>query len=246
MLAPKWAHAPLSGAGAAVRGGRWNEPGMAALYMSERFETAIAEYEQDLGIRPGTLCAYAVDVAGVVDLADAAVRDALDITEADLRCPWKQIAFVARARPPGWDIARRLHGLGAAGARVPSVQPIGGANLVLWRWNDAPERKVEALDPLRDLPRDQSSWPGSSRNGKPRPARSRPTELGSLHAESASRGGALATHRNMAPEAQTAEDPRAPPAGRAVRLPRRRLAERARVLRAAPIGPRPQGDTPGS
>ena len=43
MLAPKWAHAPLSGAGAAARGGRCNEPGMPALYMSERFETAVAE-----------------------------------------------------------------------------------------------------------------------------------------------------------------------------------------------------------
>jgi RES domain-containing protein len=159
MLAPKWAHAPLSGAGAAIRGGRWNEPGVEALYMSEQFETAVAEYEQDLGIRPGTLCAYEVDVAGVVDLVDVAVCRKLAVTAADLRCPWKQITFVDKERPPSWDIARRLLGLGAAGVRVPSVQPIGGANLVLWRWNDAPERKVEALDPMRDLPKDQSSWP---------------------------------------------------------------------------------------
>jgi RES domain-containing protein len=159
MLAPKWAHAPLGGAGAAVRGGRWNEPGVAALYMSERFETAVAEYEQDLGIRPGTLCAHAVDMAGIVNLGDAAVCRELAITAADLRCPWKQIAFVAGGRPPSWDIARRLFDLGAAGVSVPSVQPIGGANLVLWRWNDASERKVEALDPLRDLPRDRTSWP---------------------------------------------------------------------------------------
>ena len=35
--------------------------------MSEDFATAVAEYEQDLGIRPGTLCAYAVNVrAGVL------------------------------------------------------------------------------------------------------------------------------------------------------------------------------------
>lgn len=54
MLAPKWAHRPLSSEGAALRGGRWNEPGRQALYMSEDFVTAVAEYEQDLGIRPGT------------------------------------------------------------------------------------------------------------------------------------------------------------------------------------------------
>jgi RES domain-containing protein len=158
MLAPKWAHEPLSGAGAATRGGRHNEPGMPALYMSEQFATAMAEYEQDLGIRPGTLCAYDVDVAGVVDLCDTAVCAAAGINPGDLRCPWKTIAFVAKRRPPTWDIARRLFDAGAFGVRIPSVQSVGGANLVLWRWNDAPDRRVVALDPLGDLPRDQSSW----------------------------------------------------------------------------------------
>jgi RES domain-containing protein len=158
VLAPRWSHEPLSGAGAATRGGRWNEPGGPALYMSERFETAVAEYEQELGIRPGTLCAYAVDVAGVVDLCDPEVRALAAVVDEDLRCPWKQIALVDRKRPPNWDIARRLHGDGATGARVPSVQAVGGVNLVLWRWNDVASGRVEALDPLHDLPRDQLSW----------------------------------------------------------------------------------------
>jgi RES domain-containing protein len=154
MLAPKWAHRPLSGDGAATRGGRHNEPGMPALYMSEAFTTAIAEYEQDLGIRPGTLCAYDVDVAPVIDLCNAAW-----IGPDVLRCPWKKIAFVDKARPPTWDIARRLFDAGAAGVRVPSVQvKKDGVNLVLWRWNDVPDRTVRALDPLADLPRDQRSW----------------------------------------------------------------------------------------
>jgi RES domain-containing protein len=158
MLAPKWAHEPLSGTGAATRGGRHNESGMAALYMSEQFATAMAEYEQDLGFRPGTLCVYDVDVAGVVDLCDVAIRATAGINLDDLRCPWKKIAFVAKNRPPTWEFARRLFDAGASGVRVPSVQSVGGANLVLWRWNDAPDRKVVALDPLGDLPRDQSSW----------------------------------------------------------------------------------------
>jgi RES domain-containing protein len=158
MLAPKWAHAPLSGAGAAVRGGRHNPPGTPALYMSEQFATAVAEYEQDLGIRPGTLCAYEADVSGIIDLTTSGECMAAGVDEAALRCPWKRIAFVQRARPPTWDIADRLLTAGAAGIRVPSVQPIGGINLVLWQWNDAPERRVAALDLLGDLPRDQSSW----------------------------------------------------------------------------------------
>ena len=158
MLAPKWAHDPLSGAGTTARGGRHNEPNMPALYMSEQFATCIAEYEQDLGIRPGTLCAYDIDVSDVVDLCDAGVLAASGIEADDLRYPWKQIAFIAKRRPPTWDIARRLFDAGASGIRVPSVQAMGGTNLVLWRWNDAPGRKATALDPLGDLPRDQRSW----------------------------------------------------------------------------------------
>lgn len=158
MLAPKWAHQPLSGADASTRGGRHNEPGMPALYMSELFATAIAEYEQDLGIRPGTLCAYDAGVTAVVDLCDAGIRAAIGVDPGDLRCAWKKIAFIGKSRPPTWDIAKRLFNAGASGIRVPSVQPVGGANLVLWRWNDAPDRKVVALDPLGDLPKDQRSW----------------------------------------------------------------------------------------
>ena len=158
MLAPKWAHKPLSGAGAATRGGRHNERGVPALYMSEQFTTAIAEYEQDLGLRPGTLCAYEADMTGVVDLCDTAVCAAIGINPDDLCCPWKRIALINKSRPPTWDIARRLFDAGVSGIRVPSAQPIGSTNLVLWRWNDAPDRKVGALDPFGDLPVDQSSW----------------------------------------------------------------------------------------
>ena len=156
MLAPKWAHAPLSGEGAAKRGGRFNPPGMNALYMSGDFVTAIAEYEQDLGIRPGTLCAYQVDLAGIVDLCDPATRSAGAET-TDLGCPWKHIALVLRQRPPTWELATRLAEDGAAGLRVPSTRAAAGINLVLWRWNDSAERRVDVLDPLHDLPHDQKS-----------------------------------------------------------------------------------------
>jgi RES domain-containing protein len=159
MLAPRWAHAPLSGEGAAKRGGRFNPPGIEALYMSGDLVTAIAEYEQDLGIRPGTLCAYQVDVAAIVDLCDPATRLAAGVAATDLACAWKHIALVLRQRPPTWDLAIRLAEDGAAGLRVPSVHSGEGINLVLWRWNDTTEHRVDVLDPLGDLPRDQTSWP---------------------------------------------------------------------------------------
>ena len=39
---PKWSFAPTSGAGAGTHGGRANRPGVNALYLSEKLETALA------------------------------------------------------------------------------------------------------------------------------------------------------------------------------------------------------------
>lgn len=158
VLAPRWAHAPLSGAGAARHGGRYNAPGTPALYLSEDLLTAIAEYEQELGIRPGTFCAYELDVADIVDLMHETTRLGLGIAREDLLAPWQEIAFVRGERPPTWALAQRLQDGGCAGARVPSAALPNAANLVLWRWNDGPHRRVVAHDPLGDLPLNQSAW----------------------------------------------------------------------------------------
>jgi RES domain-containing protein len=158
VLTPRWAHRPLSGEGAAHEGGRWNPKGMPALYLSAELTTAVAEYEQDIGIRPGTFCAYDVQVNGVVDLTSADVVTSLGIDPAERYAPWKSILLVDHLVPPGWRIAETLLSMGANGVLVPSVQLTGGTNLVLWRWNDAPGRTVIALDPQTDLPRDQLSW----------------------------------------------------------------------------------------
>ena len=158
MLAPKWAYQPLSGAGAARHGGRFNPPGTAALYMSEDYITAISEYEQELGIRPGTLCAYDIDVSGIVDLTDPQEQELCAVTPAILTCAWKQIWLVQKQHPPTWDLVARLVAANCAGIRVPSVRHFSGVNIVLWYWNDCPERRVSALDPRNDLPSDQRSW----------------------------------------------------------------------------------------
>lgn len=157
MLAPKWAHDPLSGAGAAVRGGRFNPPGVGALYMSEEFATAVAEYEQDLGIRPGTLCAYDVKSERIADLADPRTLEAVGVDAAVLRSPWQHVAFVEKRKPPAWALAEHLLAENINGIRVASVQATRH-NLVLWRWNVEGAARVLALDALRDLPGDQSSW----------------------------------------------------------------------------------------
>lgn len=150
ILSPRWAHDPLSGEGAARHGGRWNRPGQAALYLSREVETAFAEYQQELGTRPGTFVAYDLAGAKVFDLTDAAMADALGVAAADIGAPWKEIAFVKRLDPPSWSIADRLRGQ-ADGLLVPSVQRSGGVNLVLWRWNAADDPVVTFHDPIGDL-----------------------------------------------------------------------------------------------
>lgn len=156
MLAPRWAFDPLSGSGAARAGGRWNEPGQVSLYLSDSHATAIAEYQQDLP-RPGTLTAYDVTAAGIRDLADPAIREAIGLADDLLRQPWKYVRDVERRRPGCWDFAAAAFARGWPGIRVPSVQA-PGCNLVLWQWNAAHAPVVRLLDPLGDLPRDQASW----------------------------------------------------------------------------------------
>jgi RES domain-containing protein len=111
-----------------------------------------------LGIRPGTFCAFELDVAGVVDLTHVPTRADLGVSLEDLLAPWQEIVFVRREQPPTWSLARYLLERGCAGARVPSAVLHGAANIVLWRWNDGARRRVTAHDPLGDLPLNQSAW----------------------------------------------------------------------------------------
>jgi RES domain-containing protein len=122
VLAPRWAHQLLSGAGAALYGGRWNPQGVPAVYMSIELATAVAEYEQDLGIRPGTFCGYDVMADDVLDLRDDEVLAACSIDPADRCCDWTAVLLIHHRCPPTWEIADRLIAIGAFGG-VVSVGP---------------------------------------------------------------------------------------------------------------------------
>jgi RES domain-containing protein len=119
--------------------------------------TAVAEYQQEIGIRPGTFCAYDVAMDGILDLTRPDVLAGCAIDPAARFAPWKTILLVEGKRPPGWDIAERLIAAGASGVLAPSTQVTNGTNLVLWRWNDTPCRRVVALDPQADLPSDREA-----------------------------------------------------------------------------------------
>ena len=156
MLAPRWASQPLSGMGAARAGGRWNSAGRACLYLSEDHATAIAEYQQDLP-RPGTLTAYDVEAAKIIDLTNPAIRAAVGVSDALLRLAWKHVRDVEHGQPESWAFADAASAAGWSGLLVPSVQ-VPGRNLVLWDWSGNGAVKVVAIDPLGDLPRNQASW----------------------------------------------------------------------------------------
>lgn len=159
---PKWAWSPVSGDGAAAKGGRFNPIGLPALYLALTIEGMLVEMGHGFGHRidPLTICSYDVDVDDIVDLRDEPERSTQGIELVHLSCPWAYDVAEGRT-PASWDVTRRLIEKGAAGILVPSfannAQP-RMSNLVLWRWGDSLPHRVRVHDPAGRLPKDQSSW----------------------------------------------------------------------------------------
>lgn len=158
MLTPRWAIAPTSGAGSAKHGGRFNRPGVFALYLSSEPETAIAEYKQDqLLMPPGTLVAYELELGPIVDLRKGYERDAWEEVWEEWNCSWRAMAL-AETEPPSWLMGDIAIEKGAKGILFPSTRHAGGVNLAVFTSLFAPEDKLSVFDPRGDLPADQSSW----------------------------------------------------------------------------------------
>ncbi|MDA8249375.1 MAG: RES family NAD+ phosphorylase [Rhodospirillales bacterium] len=156
---PDWAHLPTSGAGAAANGGRFNRPGVEALYLSVEPETALAEYRQGATIAPpATLVAYRVDVDGIVDFSGGYDPATWPDDWVDAGCDWKYIARIERRDPPTWRIGDALIRDGVKGLLFPSYRHPGGTNLVLFSANLGPDDRVAPHDPAGRLPRDRRSW----------------------------------------------------------------------------------------
>ena len=160
---PRWAWAPLSGEGAAAKGGRFNPVGVKALYLALTIEGMFLEMGHGFAHRfePLTICTYDVDVADVIDLCSEAGRVAQGVDRAALDCAWLHDRACGR-KPACWDVAEALIAQGAAGLLVPGfargARP-DMANLVLWRWGSALPYKVAVHDPGGRLARDPS-FPG--------------------------------------------------------------------------------------
>lgn len=159
---PRWSFAPLSGAGAAIHGGRFNRPGRDALYLSLSIETAIREAAQGFAgkLDPLTIVSYEADIDNVIDLSSVEEPAILGISDETLSNPW-MLKSARKENVPSWNLAERLIFEGVAGILVPSFSR--GArdndiNLVLWNWGPDLPHRITVHDPQQRLPKDQSSW----------------------------------------------------------------------------------------
>ncbi|WP_296452161.1 RES domain-containing protein [Phenylobacterium sp.] len=159
---PRWSWTPLSGRGAALRGGRFNWPGLEALYLSLSPMTAVREAAGGFlhRLEPLLLCAYTIDCDDVVDLRTPAACAVQAVQPDDLACAWAEDRAAGR-RPASHEVVKRLLDRNAAGMLAPSYAhgaASGDTNLILWRWGPDLPHRVQAHDPSGRLPRNQLSW----------------------------------------------------------------------------------------
>lgn len=159
LHSPRWSFQPLSGAGAAMSGGRLNRLGIDALYFGLEPETAIAEYRQDDPlVRPAMLVAYMVTIGRVIDFRAGYNPAQWEPLWQEITCNWKGMAFIDEIEPPSWVIADMVRDAGIAGILFPSTRYIGGVNLVVYPDLLSADDRLVVNDPQGELPANQSSW----------------------------------------------------------------------------------------
>ena len=155
---PQWASQPLSGAGAARAGGRFNRPGLHALYLADSTATALAEYHQlDSLLPPCTLVTYRVALARVVDLRTGYVASAWGPLWQEWACEWRRMSVGDRIEPPSWLLGDEVVEAGCSGLLFPSTRSTG-LNLVVYTDQLAESDELLVHDPGAALPRDRRSW----------------------------------------------------------------------------------------
>ena len=154
---PRWAHLPLSGAGAARFGGRWNPVGAATIYAARELSTAWAEYNQGFVQHPALIARLELRDARLADLTDESTLSGPGIGQEIHRCEWR--AMLDAGRTPQTHLLRdRLMAEGFDGVVYPSFMSPGGTCVALWRWSKEGAPRLEATDPDGRLPRTPASW----------------------------------------------------------------------------------------
>ncbi|OYW18670.1 MAG: RES protein [Burkholderiales bacterium 12-64-5] len=156
---PQWASRPLSGAGAAARGGRFNREGVQALYLSFDEVTALREYQQTSPfLPPCTMVSYTVTLTRLVDLRQLHRGAPWDDLWHDWCEDWRQLKFDQHIEPPSWVLGDMVIEAGSPGIIFPSLTHEAGINLVVYVGQLAEPDSITVNDPDGRLPIDRSSW----------------------------------------------------------------------------------------
>jgi len=148
VISPAYASKPLSGAGAARQGGRFNRPGQEALYLAMDETTALAEYKQDNPwLRPGTICTFFVQKLHVADFSMGFDPKKWPPLWADSTVDWRAEWFGKAIEPPTWYMADDVLAEGLDGLLFPSQARPGGINLVVYPSASRPAHPVRVYDP---------------------------------------------------------------------------------------------------
>jgi RES domain-containing protein len=129
----------LSGYGARVHGGRWNQPGLATVYGSTTDTTALEECKANdryYGIptkSPRLLVAIEAQLAGLLDLTSAGIRRKLGVTLKELAAEdWRKLTQAGN-ESLSQALGRAAVGTGASGLIVRSAAVLSGINVVVFR-----------------------------------------------------------------------------------------------------------------
>jgi RES domain-containing protein len=128
----------LSGHGARVHGGRWNQPGLATVYGSTTDTTALEESKANdryYGVQtkgPRLLVAIEVQLAGLLDLTSVGIRRTLGVTLKELAAEdWRKL-MQAGKESSSQALGRAAVGAGASGLLVRSAAVSSGINVVVF------------------------------------------------------------------------------------------------------------------
>jgi RES domain-containing protein len=130
----------LSGAGAARHGGRWNPPGIAAVYCSLTAAGALDEVVAYVELRglaivdamPRVFVGLRIRLRRIVDLCDGRTRQRIRVSrQRMLTAAWRDAAD----EPVTQAIGRAVFDLGLEGLLVPSAASRRGSNIVIFPTN---------------------------------------------------------------------------------------------------------------
>ena len=144
----------LSGEGARGRGGRWNPPGLAALYGSTTDQAALEEckandrYYGVLTKSPRLLVAIEAQLTRVLDLTSPATRRAMGMALIELRAEdWRKLSAAGKESFTQ-AIGRAVAMAGGSGLLANSTAVPKGINVVIFPGTQAADR-LEVVEGAR-------------------------------------------------------------------------------------------------